>query len=105
MAKRGKEAHLGVYIAKKMIAVCGSNWKVGQEPEGDGQKEEVKWHLSANVLNLNCRYSVRARLAAVMAGIMDFKITFLISTQGRFQILNFKLSLFLTASPLVRQGW
>lgn len=39
----------GVYMAKKMITVCGSSWKVGQEPEGDGRKEEVKWHLSVNV--------------------------------------------------------
>lgn len=39
-----------------------------------------------------------------MAGITDFKIAFLTSTQSRFQILNFKLCLFLTASALVRQG-
>lgn len=29
-------------MAKKIITVCGNNWEVGQEPEGDGQKEEVK---------------------------------------------------------------
>lgn len=44
-------------------------------------------------LNLNCRFLVRAGLV-VMAGIMDFKITFLTSTQSRFQILNFKLGFF-----------
>lgn len=53
-------------------------------------------------LTLNCRCLVRAGLV-VMAGIMDFKISFLTSTQSRFQTLNFKLCLFLTASPLVRQ--
>lgn len=60
MAKRRREAYLGVSTVRKTITACGDTWRIGQEPQGkwlEGKQNGICLQMS--FLTPNGRYLVR----------------------------------------------